>query len=113
MLNSSNIFRHELIGLYVKVIESSNKSLIGIKGKVIDETKKTIKIVVMGNSKEYLLGTNIENNISSDKSSNEKIVPKDVSTFLFQLKDGSLIEIRGKILLSRNEDRIKKKFKKF
>ncbi|MGL6298767.1 MAG: ribonuclease P protein component 1 [Methanobacteriaceae archaeon] len=92
MLNSSNIFRHELIGLYVKVIESSNKSLIGVKGKVIDETKKTIKIV---------------------NGNKEKIIPKDVSTFLFQLNDGSLIEIRGKILLSRNEDRIKKKFKKF
>lgn len=92
MLNSSNIFRHELIGLYVKVIESSNKSLIGVNGKVINETKKTIKIF---------------------NGNKEKIIPKDVSTFLFQLNDGSLIEIRGKILLSRNEDRIKKKFKKF
>ena len=32
------------IGSYVEITNSKNKNLIGIKGKIIDETKNTIKI---------------------------------------------------------------------
>ena len=49
MINSNNIFYHELIGLELEVIDSSNKSLIGISGIVIDETKKTLKIETINN----------------------------------------------------------------
>ena len=34
----------ELIGSIVKVVQSKNQSLIGIYGKVIDETKNTITL---------------------------------------------------------------------
>ena len=34
----------ELIGAYVKVVQSKNDSLIGVHGKVIDETKNTITL---------------------------------------------------------------------
>jgi len=33
-----------LIGTIVKVVQSKNQSLIGIHGKVIDETKNTITL---------------------------------------------------------------------
>jgi len=33
-----------LIGYYVEIIESSNRNYIGIKGKVVDETRKTLVI---------------------------------------------------------------------
>jgi ribonuclease P protein subunit POP4 len=93
MITSKNIFYHELIGLYSKVIKSSNESLIGICGNIIDETKKTISI-------------------ETDNNSELKIIPKDISVFLISLPNGEVVEIEGKILVSRPEDRIKKRYKK-
>lgn len=95
MITSKNIFYHELIGLYCEVIESSNKSLIGISGKVVDETKNTVLI-------EKICEDGVK----------EKLIPKSVSIFHFRLPNGNWVEIHGKILVSRPEDRIKKKFKK-
>ncbi|MGC9517372.1 MAG: ribonuclease P protein component 1 [Methanomicrobiales archaeon] len=93
MINPQNIFRHELIGLSVKIIESSNSDLIGIKGKVVDETKYTLKI--------------------EKEDGKEVLIPKNVATFHFILNDGKIVEIEGKILMARPEDRIKKKFRKY
>ena len=39
MITSDNILLNELIGLQVQVIESSNKQIVGIGGKIVDETK--------------------------------------------------------------------------
>lgn len=91
MITSKNIFYHELIGLYSEVVESSNEFLVGINGNIIDERKKTIAIET-------------ENGI--------KIVPKNVSIFHLLLPNGEWVEIDGKILVNRPEDRIKKKYKK-
>ncbi len=44
----------ELIGAAIEIVESSNTSLIGKKGKVIDETKNTITIQTK-NKKEKIL----------------------------------------------------------
>ena len=33
-----------IIGKFAKVIESSNKNLIGIEGRIVDETKNTIVV---------------------------------------------------------------------
>ncbi|GAB4310372.1 MAG: ribonuclease P protein component 1 [Methanobacteriaceae archaeon] len=93
MISPQNIFRHELIGLSVEITASSNSDLIGIKGKVVDETKNTLKI----------------EKINGD----EVLIPKNVATFNFTLKGGDIVEIEGKILVARPEDRIKKKFRKY
>jgi len=37
-------YPHELIGQEVEIVKSTNPSHFGIKGKVVDETKSTIKI---------------------------------------------------------------------
>ncbi|MGZ7049412.1 MAG: ribonuclease P protein component 1 [Methanobacterium sp.] len=92
MITPKNIFRHELVGLPVKVVKSTHDGFIGIEGKVVDETKNTIII---------------------EEKGTEKIVPKEVATFHFYLPDGNVIEIEGKIIIARPEDRIKKKFRKF
>jgi ribonuclease P protein subunit POP4 len=92
MITSKNIFYHELIGLYSEVIDSSNEFLIGISGNIIDETKKTISIET-------------ENNVI-------KIIQKNVSIFQILLPNGEWVEIDGKILVNRPEDRIKKKYKR-
>ncbi len=92
MITPQNIFRHELVGLDVEVVKSSHDSFIGIKGKVIDETKNTIKV--------------------EDVKGCEKIIPKNVVTFHFTLQD-AVVEVEGRIIVARPEDRIKKKFRKY
>lgn len=91
MINSKNIFYHELIGLYSEVFKSSNKFLVGISGNIIDETKKTISI---------------------ETDNGVKIIPKNSSVFHLFLPNEEWVEIEGKILVNRPEDRIKKKYKK-
>lgn len=91
MRTQDNLYKHELIGLNVKIIESTNKSLIGIHGKVVDETRNTISI---------------------ESDNIEKQIPKKTTIFHFQLPDNQWLEIDGKILVSRPEDRLKKKFRK-
>ena len=93
MITPQNVFRHELVGLEVAVVSSFQVGFKEINGKVVDETRNTIKI--------------------EDKEGNEKIVPKNAATFHFKLPDGSKVEINGKILVARPEDRIKKRFKKY
>ncbi len=83
-----NLVRHELIGLKVKIKDSSNKSQIELTGKVIDETFKILKI---------------------DTNKGEKSIPKDVAIFIFTLPNGTKVQVDGKILIGRPEDRIKKK----
>jgi ribonuclease P protein subunit POP4 len=46
--NNRNIVLHELIGLNVEVVESSDLEQIGLKGKVIDETKNLLLIEAHG-----------------------------------------------------------------
>jgi ribonuclease P protein subunit POP4 len=43
-MNIKDIVKIELIGLNVKIIDAKNKSLIGITGKIIDETKNLLFI---------------------------------------------------------------------
>jgi ribonuclease P protein subunit POP4 len=93
MITPQNIIRHELVGLRVKVVQSSNRELIGIEGRVVDETKKTITL--------------------EDGAGNEKTIPKGSATFHFELPNGSIVEINGKIIVYRPEDRIKKRFRKY
>jgi len=87
-ITPSNLVRHELIGLEVEIKESTNKSQVGLKGKVIGETYSTIRI---------------------ETGRGEKIIPKDITIFIFKLPNGTKVQVDGKILISRPEDRIKKK----
>lgn len=124
MISSKNIFYHELIGLELKVVDSSNPSLIGLSGTVIDETKKTLLIEVKEKVQDKdLQGKGLQGKGFQDKdlSSNQndfnfickdKLIQKDVSVFQFKVPDGTIVEIDGKILLNRPEDRIKKRYKK-
>ena len=46
-------WKGELIGLHTKVITSKNHTLVGVEGKIIDETKNTI--VIENNKKRRLI----------------------------------------------------------
>ena len=43
----------------------------------------------------------------------EKIIPKNVATFRFTLPSNAVVEVDGRIIVARPEDRIKKKFRKY
>lgn len=92
MITPQNIFRNEFTGLQVEVAESSHLGYTGIKGKVVDETKNTIKI--------------------EDEEGKEKVIPKKTTIFHFTLPDGGKVEIDGKVIAIRPENRIKKRYKK-
>lgn len=88
-ITPQNLVKHELIGLEVKIVKNTNTSLVNLKGRVIDETYNTLKI---------------------ESDFKEKIIPKNGTVFIFYLPNGKRVEVDGKILISRPEDRIKKKF---
>jgi len=88
MRNLKNILRHELIGLDCIVVCSSNKQLIGMKGKIIDETKNMLII-------------------ETERGKINKI-PKDICTFQFDLGKKKMI-VKGLKLVGKPEDRIKRR----
>jgi ribonuclease P protein subunit POP4 len=89
-ITPKNLVRHELIGLEVKIEKSTDPTQKGLKGRIIDETYNTFKI--------------------ETESGKEKVIPKKNSVFVFSLPSGEKVEVDGKLLIARPEDRIKKKF---
>jgi len=83
-----SIVQHEFIGLEAKVVKSSNPHIVGIEGKVVDETRNTLTILHDGE---------------------RKVIVKDTSVFEFVMPDGTVVEIDGKVIMGRPEDRIKKR----
>ncbi|MBT3691533.1 ribonuclease P protein subunit [Candidatus Woesearchaeota archaeon] len=75
-------FKGELIGSLVEIVSSKNETLIGIKGKIIDETKNTL-IIKQG-----------------------KKIKKIMKSHVILKIDDKTIE--GKNIIKRPEDRIKK-----
>jgi ribonuclease P protein subunit POP4 len=90
MITPHNILKHELIGLKVEIVEAKNKAMVGIKGRVIDETRNTLVI--------------------EKEDGKEVRIPKDVAVFLFQLK-GCKVKVDGRLLIGRPEERLKRKIK--
>jgi ribonuclease P protein subunit POP4 len=90
-LNPESLARHELIGLYAKVEESCDPGLIGLSGKVVDETRNT-----------FLLETK------------KKVlrIPKMNTNLIFTLPDGQKVKITGSVLISQPENRISKRMQK-
>ncbi len=72
-------WKKEIIGKKIKVVESQNKTLVGVTGDVVEETKNTITL-----------------------SNKKKLLKSHVTLEI----DGEIID--GKTLQKRPEDRIKK-----
>lgn len=92
MITPENLIRHELIGLQVKITESKNKANIGIEGRVVDETRNTLTIETKSGRKNFM---------------------KEQCFFSFLLPGGEKVNVDGRVLVARPEDRIKKKFRKW
>ncbi len=65
-LSPETLPRHELVGLHVRVAESTDPTRVGIEGRVVRETMRTLVV---------------------RSSSGERVVPKAGSTFEFRLDD--------------------------
>ncbi len=87
-ITPQNVLRHELIGLTAEVVKSRNKSNAGLKGKIADESYKTL---VVGRKRVF----------------------KDAVTITLTLPSKQKVEVDGGLLVARPWDRIKKKFPKW
>lgn len=86
-----SILRQDLIGLKAKVVRSPNMDCMNVDGRVIDETRNTVKIL-HGNK--------------------AKTIVKHTAVFHFTAENGPILEVDGKALIGRPEDRIKKRVKR-
>ena len=87
-----NILRHELIGLTVKVRDATNPAIKGIRGVVVDETKNTLKIL---------------------SPRGTLMIPKNIATFRFKLADDAQVDVDGRRLAARPENRLKTRVKRW
>lgn len=82
------IARGELICLGAEVISSTDPTLLGLSGTVIDETKNTITIRT---------------------TSGDKKVPKGVVAFRFSSTSGKRVTIEGRSLVMRPEEKLRRR----
>ncbi len=87
-VTKKNIAQHELIGLEAQVVSSSDPTMLGTYGKIIDETRDMLVI---------------------EHVSAAKIVPKAGSSFEIKLPDGQKVTVDGNKLVGRPEERVKRK----
>ena len=88
---TTNIINGEFIGTEGTITKSQHQGYVGISGKIIDESKNTFTIVQAGSAKNVI---------------------KDAAAFRFKFSDGAIVEIDGKLLVGRSEDRLKKRVKR-
>ena len=84
MITQENIALHELIGLDTKILDSSNKQIVGLSGRIVDETKSMFTL---------------------DTKNGLKMIPKHNSKWQFKL-DGTQAVLDGAILNRRSYDRL-------
>ncbi len=85
-MSTTDFRRREFIGLDVEVLESTCKEYLGIKGRIVDESRNTITVEQQGRT---------------------RMVPKDCCRFRFVDGAGAHI-VSGEDIKFRPEDRIKK-----
>ncbi len=84
MITFENISIHEMIGLKTVISASSNNQIIGLTGKIVDETKSMFTI-------------NTKNGF--------KMIPKNQNTWKF-FSDGNELTFSGSVLEKRSYDRL-------
>ena len=84
MITEKNIINHEFIGLDTEIVESSNSQLIGLNGRIMDETKSMIRI-------------NTEKGIKS--------IAKSENNWKFSINNKDII-VKGSKIAKRPSDRL-------
>lgn len=85
--NPRNIIFHELIGLNVEVVNHPDPSLIGVKGRIIWETRNTIHV---------------------DTGEKVLVILKSGALFRLSLPDGKTTLVRGDHILASPPDRARR-----
>jgi len=88
---SPSFVQNEFIGLDAKVVKSTNPNYVGIRGKIVDETRNTLVI---------------------RRKNVDRTVIKDVAIFHFTMTDGTVVEVDGNLIIGRPEDRVKKRLRR-
>jgi ribonuclease P protein subunit POP4 len=83
-----NVLRNEIIGLTIEVLHDSNLQNIQIRGKVIDETMKTLVI----------------------KNTKKRRIAKQNAIFKINIGD-KIVQVEGQNLIGKPENRVKKQKK--
>jgi len=84
--------RHELIGLAAEVVGSTNRSLVGLKGTVVGETRGMLEL---------------------ETEKGVKKIPKHGTKITLTLPGGVKATVDGKMIVGRPESRLKAKKKKW
>lgn len=82
------ILQGEFIGLRAKVAKSPNSSYVGILGTIVDETRNTFVI---------------------REEEKKRIVAKNQAVLEITLPSSAVVEIDGRYLVGRPEDRLKRR----
>jgi ribonuclease P protein subunit POP4 len=90
-ITPQNFVNHELIGLRVTLVKSTNKDAVGLSGRIIDESRNIFKLECCGQ---------------------EKTAAKHRNTFEFTLPEGDKVRVAGDLVLGRPEDRAAKSIRK-
>jgi ribonuclease P protein subunit POP4 len=77
MVTAETLPRHELAGLYVRVVEARHEGYVGIAGSVVDETRNTLLI-----------------------GASRRRVPKAECAFEFELPSGDHVVVEGARLVA-------------
>ncbi len=88
---TADIIREEFISCEAEVAESRHKDYVGISGKVTDESRNTFTIL--------------------DRK--HRVIVKESAIFRFSFPDRTIVQIDGRLLVGRPEDRLKKQIKRF
>jgi ribonuclease P protein subunit POP4 len=86
-----DVIRYEFIGTDAEVTQSLHQDYLGLSGKVMGETKNTFTLLGEGQSKSVI---------------------KELAIFKFTFGDGTTVQVDGKLLVGRPEDRLKKGIKR-
>jgi len=84
MITADTISRHEFIGLDTEIIKSNNSQVVGLNGRIINETKSMFTI-------------NTENGM--------KMIPKSTNDWGFSINGKKLI-VKGSSIVKRSFERI-------
>ena len=84
MITTENIASHELIGLNTQIINSSNLQLVGLNGRIIEETKSMFRI---------------------NTAKGSKFIPKNNNSWKFTIQDKQ-VTVEGSKISKRPFDRI-------
>jgi ribonuclease P protein subunit POP4 len=84
MITADNITSHEFIGLHTEITQSTNPQVIGLNGRIMDETKSMFRI-------------NTENGMKS--------IAKSTNSWKFSIENKDVI-VEGSKITKRPFDRI-------